>query len=204
MRARSVPLKGTLTAMEFGIREMIRAAAEAIVQWRYAEPYSFYDMDAADDLRQFMDGNNWADVHFSDYDERDDVVGFFEFKGEEVELEMGLGLRPDLTGRGLRTQFMAAGLDFARCRYRPTTLSARGRSVQRTRHALLRASRLHANRQPHSAPQRPRRTLRRHGPRRLILCQCVLSPEMRPTIVRGPTLSICSRPRAHVSGYVLR
>ena len=32
MRARSVPLKGTLTAMEFGIREMIRAAAEAIVQ----------------------------------------------------------------------------------------------------------------------------------------------------------------------------
>jgi ribosomal-protein-alanine N-acetyltransferase len=99
---------------------MDRAAAEAIARWRYEGPYSFYDMDAVtDDLRQFLDENNWSDVYFSAYDERDEVVGFFEFKWAGDELEIGLGLRPDLTGRGLGAKFMAAGLDFARRRYRP-------------------------------------------------------------------------------------
>jgi ribosomal-protein-alanine N-acetyltransferase len=107
--------------MEFDIREMNRAAAERIAGWRYAGPYSFYDLAAdAEDLREFMDENNWADVYFSVHDERDDVVGFFEFKHAGDELEIGLGLRPDLTGRGFGTQFMAACLDFARRRYRTT------------------------------------------------------------------------------------
>ena len=37
--------------------------------------------------------------------------------------ELGLGLRPDYTGRGLGTGFLAATLDWARERYAPTEFS---------------------------------------------------------------------------------
>jgi ribosomal-protein-alanine N-acetyltransferase len=106
--------------VEFRVKDMDRAAAEAIAGWRYEGPYSFYDMDAdAGDLGEFLDESNWADVYFSVLDERNEVVGFFEFKWAGDELEIGLGLHPDLTGRGLGGEFMMVGLDFARRRYRP-------------------------------------------------------------------------------------
>ena len=108
----------TLFAVEFHVGDMDRAAAEAIARWRYEGPYAFYDLDG-DGLREFMDESRWGDVLFSVRDERDDVVGFFEFNRAGYELEIGLGLRPDLTGRGFGEEFMAVGLHFARRRYRP-------------------------------------------------------------------------------------
>ena len=46
-------------------------------------------------------------------------MGFFQLekKGEAVEVE--LGLRPDLTGTGLGSGFLSAGLEFARRRFAP-------------------------------------------------------------------------------------
>jgi ribosomal-protein-alanine N-acetyltransferase len=105
--------------MEFRVEDMDRATAEAIAGWRYDGPYSFYDL-AGDDLQEFMDQSRWGNVLFSVRDEGDDVVGFLEFNRAGDEVEIGLGLRPDLTGRGLGEQFVAAGLEVARRRYRPT------------------------------------------------------------------------------------
>ena len=50
------------------------------------------------------------------------VIGYFSFKSRKDErtVEIGLGLRPDLTGHGLgRIAFLAAGLDFARGQFAP-------------------------------------------------------------------------------------
>jgi ribosomal-protein-alanine N-acetyltransferase len=53
-------------------------------------------------------------------DEAGDLVGHFSFKPKDERMvEIGLGLRPDLTGRGLGSSFLAAGLDFARQRFAP-------------------------------------------------------------------------------------
>ena len=54
-------------------------------------------------------------------DNEDSLVGFFGFTSEASTVELGLGLRPDLTGRGLGLRFLCAGLQFARERYAPTT-----------------------------------------------------------------------------------
>jgi len=102
---------------------MVQEDAETIADWHYPEPYSFYDWTAdPDDLRELLDPALRGDAYWSVHDETDELVGSFSFKPKEDALELGLGLRPDLTGRGLGTSFLAAGVDFARTRFAPERL----------------------------------------------------------------------------------
>jgi [ribosomal protein S18]-alanine N-acetyltransferase len=95
--------------------------AEAIAEWRYPDPYSFYDWTAdPDDLRELLDPALRGDAYWAATDDAGSLVGYFSFKAkEEQTLELGLGLQPDLTGQGLGGAFLAAGLDFGRARFRP-------------------------------------------------------------------------------------
>ena len=52
-------------------------------------------------------------------DEAGAMFGFYYFEPNGDVLDYGLGLRPDLVGRGLGLDFFRAGLEFARERYRP-------------------------------------------------------------------------------------
>ena len=62
-----------------------------------------------------------GDAYFGVADAAGGLIGYFSFKPkDEGSLEIGLGLRPDLTGRGLGASFLAAGLEFARARFEPT------------------------------------------------------------------------------------
>jgi [ribosomal protein S18]-alanine N-acetyltransferase len=102
------------------IRQMSQADAEAIAAWRYDGDYSFYDANAdADDLALLLSGEIRENRYFSAFAERDALVGFFEFKLVGDTVEIGLGLRPDLTGRGLGLAFVERGMAFARARYAP-------------------------------------------------------------------------------------
>jgi RimJ/RimL family protein N-acetyltransferase len=84
----------------------------AIAGWRYEPPYEFYNGD------QELVKN--PERYFIARDD-DDVapVGFYYFEQKDDALEYGLGLRPDLTGRGLGLEFFRAGLEFGRERYLP-------------------------------------------------------------------------------------
>jgi [ribosomal protein S18]-alanine N-acetyltransferase len=94
--------------------------ADAIAAWHYEPPYSFYDWTAdADDLALLVDENARKGRLFSVRDENGVLVGFFEFRAEEADVVVGLGLRPDLTGRGLGRRFVGAGLAYARERFDP-------------------------------------------------------------------------------------
>ena len=61
--------------------------------WRYPPPYDFYDGDAEPVLN--------PERFFEARDEHDDLIGFYYFEPKPPDLDYGLGLRPDLTGRGL-------------------------------------------------------------------------------------------------------
>jgi [ribosomal protein S18]-alanine N-acetyltransferase len=95
--------------------------AGAIAEWHYPEPYSFYDWSAdPGDLRELLDPALRGEAYWAVRDETDELVGYFSFKPkDEQTVEIGLGLRPDLTGRGLGGSFLAAGLEFARTRFEP-------------------------------------------------------------------------------------
>jgi RimJ/RimL family protein N-acetyltransferase len=54
-------------------------------------------------------------------DDEGELVGFFNFVPEGHEVRLGLGMRPDLTGRGLAQPFIRAGLEYARREWQPRT-----------------------------------------------------------------------------------
>jgi ribosomal-protein-alanine N-acetyltransferase len=94
--------------------------ARAIAGWRYAGEYAFYDLvNDPDDLAEFLAPENWGGMYHAALDEGGELVGFLQAKGEGNTVEIGLGLRPDLTGQGLGRAFVLACLDFARERFHP-------------------------------------------------------------------------------------
>jgi [ribosomal protein S18]-alanine N-acetyltransferase len=101
-------------------RQMSQADAEEIARWRYEGAYAFYDADAdADDLALLLSADVRENRYFSAITEDGSLVGFFEFKQDGTTIELGLGLRPDHTGRGSGLAFVETGMAFARERFRP-------------------------------------------------------------------------------------
>jgi [ribosomal protein S18]-alanine N-acetyltransferase len=83
-------------------------------RWRYEPPYDFYNGDLEPVLN--------PERHFHAYDEHDRVAGFFYYEFADGVLTYGLGLRPDLTGKGVGLDFVRAGLEYGRERFRPARI----------------------------------------------------------------------------------
>ena len=100
---------------EFAIRPMTAVDAHAVATWRYPDEYSFYDADAdPDDLAELLDPAGWGTRYFAaDELAAHTLAGVLVVKLTGPVAEIGLGLRPDLTGRGLGESFLRACLLFA-------------------------------------------------------------------------------------------
>lgn len=112
-------------------RPMTRQCAGQIITWRYQPPYDYYNFDQsqADTIidETFL---NPAYQYFSLLDRNHDLVAFWCF-GEDARvrggdysmdaLDVGGGLRPDLTGRGLGHHFINLSLEFAKREFSPST-----------------------------------------------------------------------------------
>lgn len=112
---------------------MTEGIARAIGAWRYKPPYTFYNPDpkALDEiLAQMLDGSYYAVL-----DDQGELAGFVAFGAtaqipgghthgayRDEALDIGLGMRPDLTGHGLGLEFLEACIAFARERYAPPML----------------------------------------------------------------------------------
>lgn len=117
----------TYTSCLYIINRMKLEEAQEIVRWRYDSPYSLYDMsDDEEDIQELMDG-----TYFSAKNLEDELIGFFCFGlnaqinainkqvvyCDQTALDIGLGLRPDLTGQGKGKDFLMAGIHFAQNQY---------------------------------------------------------------------------------------
>ncbi len=73
--------------------------------WKYPDEYSFYDMTAdPEDYAEIISEDLRGDRYYSVF-ENDRLIGYFFFYEEDVFVEIGLGLRPDLTGQGKGIEF---------------------------------------------------------------------------------------------------
>jgi ribosomal-protein-alanine N-acetyltransferase len=92
--------------------------ARAIAEWRYEFPYEWYDT-SSDPRRIELFANPEEHELRAVVDDHGELVGFFNFVHHGSEIRLGLGMRPDLTGRGLAQPFIQTGLDYARAEWRP-------------------------------------------------------------------------------------
>jgi ribosomal-protein-alanine N-acetyltransferase len=100
--------------MKYVFTSMDEKHANVVSKWHYDGVYSFYDMAAdEDDLRILMDASNWRDTIKAVLNEDDELVGWAAFYTENNEFWLSLGLRPDLTGRGLGTEFVSECVNYA-------------------------------------------------------------------------------------------
>lgn len=118
--------------MLYQISAMDEKRAAEIIRWRYDPPYSVYNLDGDEsEIESMLDG-----YHFAVRSAREGLVGFFCFGlsaqvpggrargiyGGKRVLDIGLGMRPDLTGKGFGQSFVQAGIDFATARWLLTAL----------------------------------------------------------------------------------
>ena len=104
----------------YRFRQMEDEEAVEISGWHYEPPYDFYDATSdPDDLEELLDPKRRKDAYFSVFDRGGVLVGFFQFEKEGKTVDVGLGMKPDLTGKGLGVGYLLAGLEFARRRFSP-------------------------------------------------------------------------------------
>src|SRR5699024_8228748 len=106
--------------MEFIFRPLTEIhALEIANEWKYDGIYSFYDMTAdAEDYEEFIDEDlrNQND-HYEAW-ENDELIGFFCVIQETPSIEIGLGMRPDICGKGKGKQFVMQIINFIEHNYK--------------------------------------------------------------------------------------
>jgi RimJ/RimL family protein N-acetyltransferase len=118
--------------MLFTFALMSESDARTIQVWRYEEPYTIYNATTSEEsLAQMLEPRS---PHYAVRNEWEELIGFFCYGtsarvwenaqpalyDEDRTIDIGLGLRPDLTGRGQGLAFVEAGLTFARERFVPS------------------------------------------------------------------------------------
>lgn len=97
--------------MEFEFKPMSERYANSVVSWRYEGEYSVYDVDKNKaDIDDML--NSDAYDCFVAVDEYDEPLGFLECTLDNGIMEITNFLRPDLTGKGLGSDFVTACIDF--------------------------------------------------------------------------------------------
>ena len=101
--------------MHFTFTPMTEEDAYTIQSWHYEEPYTIYNMHGDEEPNAFAEMLDTRSPFYAVRDEQNVLVGFYNYGTSahidgEMEPELfvgdrmvtiGLGLRPDMTGRGV-------------------------------------------------------------------------------------------------------
>jgi len=113
----------------FTFQPMDEASARTVSEWRYDAPYEIYNLGSDDvekEIQSLLDPQN---AYHSITDEHGDLVAYCCFGPDgqvpggdysAAALDIGLSVRPNLTGQGYGLMYINAVLDFARRTFSPT------------------------------------------------------------------------------------
>lgn len=92
--------------------------------WKYEEPYSFYDMTSdPDDYNELVDEQLRNGSEYFEATVNGELIGFFSLSVTADEIEIGLGLRPDCCGKGIGREFVNSIIGYINDNYSYGTLS---------------------------------------------------------------------------------
>ncbi len=134
----------------YWVQPMMEAAARAIAAWRYAPPYDLYNLTgdnlAGEEVELIRFLCDPANDYYAIYGHGDGIcdghsdrlragetepIGYCCFGGDarvpggvypEEALDIGVGMRPELTGGGRGRDFIGAVIAYGLTRYRPPLL----------------------------------------------------------------------------------
>ncbi|MFY9945499.1 MAG: GNAT family protein [Exiguobacterium chiriqhucha] len=92
--------------------------------WHYEGDYAFYNMEAdEEDLAEFLDAAQRGQSVFAVASDGE-LVGFVSVAQTDAEtVDLGLGMKPDLTGNGGGRAFVTSILDFVNTTYAPRRIT---------------------------------------------------------------------------------
>lgn len=117
--------------MELFIENMNKKMAKEILNWKYDVPYDFYNNENTDEaMKELLDGSYYAVV-----DEFKELIGFFCI-GENAQVpignrlgvytedlvDMGLGMNPNLVGKGNGFKFCTYIVKFIEEHHKRTSI----------------------------------------------------------------------------------
>lgn len=121
--------------MNFDIHLLTREDVQELRTWRYEEPYTIYSLGDGSLEALQAEMLDLRSPYFGVRNDEGEPVGFFNIGTSALVWDagepgifldatrqasaLGLGLRPDLTGRGLGQAFVEAALAFIREQYAP-------------------------------------------------------------------------------------
>ncbi|ASV67395.1 GNAT family N-acetyltransferase [Cytobacillus kochii] len=98
-------------------------AEEISLTWQYDAPYDFYNMEEdEEDLVAFLDEKERGEFVFFVKDE-EELIAFLMIEQMGDSMDLGLGMRPDLTGQGKGATFLKAAMCFLRKNYEPKQMT---------------------------------------------------------------------------------
>lgn len=104
----------------FHFRPLTHDEAYAVADWRYPEPFSSADPSRdADVLARLLDPDEVPRDAYAAVDAASGLAGCLVCRRDHTILDLALGLRPDLIGRGHGWSFLLAALIFAKRTYTP-------------------------------------------------------------------------------------
>ena len=117
--------------MFFTFRPLDKISARTVIDWKYEPPYDIYNLASPDPestLQYLLDPQN---AFYGIYGHKGDLEAFCSFGPDgqvsggnysTPALDIGMGVRPDLTGKGRGSQYVNAVIDFAYRTYSPDQL----------------------------------------------------------------------------------
>lgn len=117
--------------MQLFTKPMTEERAANILNWKYEQPYDFYNNEATDEaLQEMLDGSYYAVV-----DSQNALIGFFCIGGnaqvpighqfgvyKEIFVDMGLGMNPTLVAKGNGFDFCTHVIRFIQTQHKNTLI----------------------------------------------------------------------------------